>query len=874
MNGKKEFVMKNVYLNIIVLAGILTGAASCTREEMAPTGENGIPAAGRTIILGASHEDIVKTTLDVSDGSVLWHDGDALKLLVNGADYTSAALVLTEDVASARFEFEGVTGDPAYAVYPASVAAAYDGSELKVTVPSQQDGTFANAAIEVAPVDAVHSAALQNLGGLLQLVIDNDAVRKVVVTSNASENLAGQATVSFDAEGIPQITAVAAGQSSVTANVSGAGTWYVATLPVTMTEGLCVQLFDESDQPLGEKISYNSLSVQRRQVCRLGSFNNALSGRFFIKANGTGSGSSWDDAASIDQLVSGGNGKYIFLAAGTHTISAAISIGEDVSFTLFGGYPSDATGTSLTGRDIVNNESVIDGDGKRILVFSSEGTSVTAIDGVTFQNAASSSQGSALILQNVKKATFSRCTLKNNTSTSNSNAGIVRAVTGAIVFKECTFTGNTTSGLGGVISMTSANGNLTLTDCVFSGNSAGKQGGAVYMSNGNLNVNHCTFSGNTVTATADPSYGGALAVAGGSVSISGNTTFTSNVALRGGAVNILVGSSSTANVSLEDVSFTSNRASAGGQGGGAICVNYSSSTPGAVTLDAKRCQFTSNVAYPSAISTSSELTTTKGAGGALAVQANATVRLDACEFTGNLAGTNGAAIRLNGAGSQLYMNRCCVYSNAARQYGGALSAETASFVAMNNCSFYQNAVVASTGAAMLYLNTASMLMVNTSVMNSSSKVFCLSGATASEQASIVANSLIVNKSTSKAAIELDALPVTSYGHNIYSLMTDANSKWTSEDAMNHPDLQNTPSKTAWDGDDKVVTYTMPAALVKSSPARIVSAINAFDTACGTDFYSWLTTVVEKVAGHDPLEIDARGVVRSTETRWPGAYEAN
>ena len=27
--------MKNVYLNIIVLAGILTGAASCTREEMA-----------------------------------------------------------------------------------------------------------------------------------------------------------------------------------------------------------------------------------------------------------------------------------------------------------------------------------------------------------------------------------------------------------------------------------------------------------------------------------------------------------------------------------------------------------------------------------------------------------------------------------------------------------------------------------------------------------------------------------------------------------------------------------------------------------------------------------------------------------------------
>ncbi len=861
------------------MAGVLTGTVSCKREEMNAISQGGSASESRGFILEAYHKGTSspernKTVLDVADGSVLWHRGDALKLITENDVFTSCPLSLDEDVSSAVFEFENVTGEPAYAVYPAATAAIYDGTDLKVTIPSVQDGTFAGAAIEVAAVDGDNPIALQNLGGLFQLVIDNEDVRKIVLTSNASESLTGEASVSFDDEGVPQITSVTDGSSSIVATISGAGTWYLATLPVTMAEGLCVELFDENDQLIGEKFSYNELTVQRRQIRKLGSFGNALSGRFYIKAGGTGDGTSWDDAASIDQLVSGGNGRYVFLAAGIHTISKEITIGANVTFTLFGGYPADAAGTSLDGRDILNNESVIDGGGKRILVFNSQGTSSTAIDGVTFQNATSASQGSALVIQNAEKAVFTHCTVKNNGSTSSTNAGVIRAVAGAMTFKDCTFSGNATSGQGGVFCMTGANADLSLSDCVFTGNSAAKEGGAIYMSNGRLSINHCTFSANSVTRTSDPCYGGALSVAGGTASISGNTTFTSNVALRGGAVNILVGSSSTANVSLEDVSFTSNRASAGGQGGGAICVNYSSSTPGAVTLDAKRCQFTSNVAYPSAISTSSELTTTKGAGGALAVQANATVRLDACEFTGNLAGTNGAVIRLNGAGSQLYMNRCCVYSNAARQYGGALSAETASFVAMNNCSFYQNAVVASTGAAMLYLDTASMLMVNTSVMNNSSKVFCLSGAAASEQASIVANSLIVNKSTSKAAIELDALPVTSYGHNIYSLMTDANSKWTSEDAMNHPDLQNTPSKTAWDGDDKVVTYTMPAALVKSSPARIVSAINAFDTACGTDFYSWLTTVVEKVAGHDPLEIDARGVVRSTETRWPGAYEAN
>ena len=175
---------------------------------------------------------------------------------------------------------------------------------------------------------------------------------------------------------------------------------------------------------------------------------------------------------------------------------------------------------------------------------------------------------------------------------------------------------------------------------------------------------------------------------------------------------------------------------------------------------------------------------------------------------------------------------------------------------------------------MLYMDSASMLMVNTSLMNNSGKVSCLSAAGTSEHESIIANSLIVNKSSSKAAIELDDLAVVSYGHNIYSLMTDANAKWTSEDATDHPDLQDRPAKTAWDGDGKVVTYAIPAALIRSTPVRIISAINTFDTACGTDFYSWLTTVVDKVEGCSPLDVDARGVARSAETRWPGAYEAN
>ena len=249
------------YLNFsffLLMAGILTGTASCNREEMNAISQGGSVSESRGFILEAYHKGTAgpernKTVLDVADGSVLWHRGDALKLITENGVFTSCPLSLDEDVSSAVFEFENVTGEPAYTVYPAATAAIYDGTDLTVTIPSVQDGTFAGAAIEVAAVDGDNPIALQNLGGLFQLVIDNEDVRKIVLTSNASESLTGEASVSFDDEGVPQITSVTDGSSSIVATISGAGTWYLATLPVTMAEGLCVELFDENDQLIADR---------------------------------------------------------------------------------------------------------------------------------------------------------------------------------------------------------------------------------------------------------------------------------------------------------------------------------------------------------------------------------------------------------------------------------------------------------------------------------------------------------------------------------------------------------------------------------------------------------------------------------------------
>ena len=470
------------YISVLTIAALGVLALSCAKEMDVNQDNTGKSISKVFTATLEKDDDVTKTEIQ-SDKSVNWSVGDKILAVWNGGSKASEAL--TEGGAgNKQFIVNGMGGDAAFAVYPSSIVSTYDGTDFKVTVPSAQDGTFANAAIEVAPVSGA-SLSFKNLGGLLKFEITDAAVSKVIFSSNDGTPLAGNATVTFSA-GIPTVAAVENGSTTITVNVSGAGTYYVAVLPCQQKAGIYIEFQNSSDAVIGETMTGKTLAVARRQIRNLNTLSvTPITKKFFVTVagNGTKDGSSWDNAADYAALVTHlkqdtVNGKNIYMAAGTYTSTESVTI-TNTSFSIFGGYPTDATGTSLAGRNITANETVFDGN-NAYSIFTTNSSKINPVfDGVSFKNAANSTDngnGSALILNKVGTAVFNSCLFDNNenTATGNIAGGIVYTGFGNITFNHCTFKNNQVTSAGGAIYANG--GTIILNGCHFEKNHSGSKG--------------------------------------------------------------------------------------------------------------------------------------------------------------------------------------------------------------------------------------------------------------------------------------------------------------------------------------------------------------------------------------------------------------
>lgn len=515
-------------------AAALTVFAACNQKEEDFNKEQVTDPVIETVKMqfrAATEDTPSKTTLDSETGAVAWAAGDAVKFvyeLDKTPGYETSKALEAEDIdgegvatftasvppAFAMTEEEYQAGDTKkslhlYAVSPSSVDIDYsNASSFLLTVPTVQDGTFENASIAVAKWDKNNPSAtlaFKNLCGLLKFTIADAAVRKVILHSD--DYIAGKMDIGFTG---PAVKNVSEGEKAITVNVSGTGTYYIAVLPTDESKdiginNIYVELLDESDNLIGDKGSANPLVIARKQIRNLGTLATGLSDRLYFKADGTGDGSSWDNAGDIDLLKATMKSasvinKNLYLAAGTYTVSEAIAPAAGTTLRLYGGYPSSATGKSLAGRDITNNVTRFHNATGRNF-WTQKGNWV--YDGLYFScesYTGTAGGASLLILAGTESAVVNNCTF-DNTSVNSANSGVVRVAVGA-TFTNCTFTGNSTKGSGGALWVVSG-GSATLNDCLFTGNSA-NHGGAINAA-GTLIANRCTFSGNSVTQ-----HGGAI----------------------------------------------------------------------------------------------------------------------------------------------------------------------------------------------------------------------------------------------------------------------------------------------------------------------------------------------------------------------------
>ena len=508
INDKLNMTMNTITKDFRLLLASALAIVSCAKEiSETPTEPDDSTPEYTTITLTAAHpvmtetgaaaqenegtaEISTKTTHDETSGSVSWAVGDRLKLVCeDGSDFTTEALeeadLLKDGGKTATFKATVPAGKALkWAVYPSDIATELtNDGKFSVTVPQAQDGKFKHASIEVGEIGEDNSIALKNVCALLKFKVAdaNTTAAKVLIGGNGAP-LNGKANISSKilADSYTASEDVPDYQPNVEVTVNGPGTYYAAILPAKTT-GLSMQIYAADNTLLAENISSNVLDAPRKAIKNLGNLREKpFANKRFVTENGTGDGSSWENAWSFSKLFSNLQtlkltDHVIIMSEGiARSATSLITLAAGTKFKVYGGYPTTSKGTDITGRDTKRYKTDFAGmaqqkEGESVRLFNyTDGTIETFFDGVgfteTYQNAAEAYGGTCLIISNVQKAYFVNCRIKNNKKDGSAvvRVGGTKAV---VTFERCTFSNNTVSGKG--LIQVQKGGNLTVCDCDF-----------------------------------------------------------------------------------------------------------------------------------------------------------------------------------------------------------------------------------------------------------------------------------------------------------------------------------------------------------------------------------------------------------------------
>ena len=236
---------------------------SCQQEE--PLHEN----ERQEIRFVATHETKTKSTL-VGE-SILWDEGDKIKILWNNGETESSALV-GDDRSVAEFVASVDQADAYYAVYPYTANTSLADEKILIELPQNQTGAFKDCNIIVAKADEENNLALRHAVGYVEFSVDNTGT--VEFSGAETDKLAGNITINgFDAEGRPECS-IEKIHSKVSVNVTEPGTYHMAVLPGTELNGFTIRM---KSQGKSESASYaGKLTIGRGQILPLGNITERL----------------------------------------------------------------------------------------------------------------------------------------------------------------------------------------------------------------------------------------------------------------------------------------------------------------------------------------------------------------------------------------------------------------------------------------------------------------------------------------------------------------------------------------------------------------------------------------------------------------------
>lgn len=437
-------------------------------------------------------------------------------------------------------------------------------------------------------------------------------------------------------------------------------------------------------------------------------------------------------------------------------------------------------------------------------------------------------------------------------------------------FENITFDGgNAGTENGGAIWQNDATAILAFKNCAFKNNNA-TNGGAVYMAGSNMTAENTSFSDNTATTAA-----GAVGIAGTAELVSfTDCDFTSNTAGKhGGALQNCGGEKTRLTVTRG--TFSSNKTT-DGSGGGGGAITFRGDKPSITIIDgvvfsgnsagcqggAVRVNTVNDISIMNSVISGNKAL--DGAG--LYVGGAASVKIDKTQISGNQSKTYAGGIYV-GADADVFMNACSIFGNsnttttAETRWGAAIFVKSVvkANICLNNSSIADHTTAATEKDTNIDMQGGNLVFANSTMIASTTAGMLRIHNTALSGTFI--NSVIVNKNGKSINYNGPTGKLTSkyvlsgIKQNAYNPTADIDKAGLTYANLGSPAFDAADHVYKWNG---TMDVEYPSAPTKDVVGGLIKTANE-------SFYNWLLSV-------EALDVDQLGNSRAVNRQ--GAYCGN
>ena len=326
--------MKKIFAFVFAAAAM---TIACSKEELNSTGED-----SRTCTISAYVSEDGGTKVAVQDNgtyiSHIWKTGDAIAVF-DGTEKKVFTLSVGAETSKGTFNGETLTGTaPFYAIYPnvddASISEGVITTEFKATQTYTAGSYDKDAVVMVASTeDITEPLPFKLASSFIEITLTPATaytVKKVEVTSNGGEIIAGTGEVSYNSgtptvnmtSGVPTV-AVDFGTEGLAMTAGTSYTFYVALPAVSLASGVSVAITGSDNKMILKKSS--TLSLSRNTATEMPALTAVPSIINLSLANSAAVGLTTPETANC----------YVVNEAGTYAIPVDVR-GNEETPTLFG----------------------------------------------------------------------------------------------------------------------------------------------------------------------------------------------------------------------------------------------------------------------------------------------------------------------------------------------------------------------------------------------------------------------------------------------------------------------------------------------------------------------------------------------------------